>query len=390
MAAPTENDPPLLHIGSYTLLYKLGSGSFANVFLGLHDLIHCSVAIKQIPKCRIGSNRSLTLIHREQTILKALVHQYIIELFEVLEDEHNLYLVMELAEHGSLAARISPDNPLPEAECARLFRQIVIALGYLHHFFNIYHRDLKAENILLDREDNVKLVDFGLANVFQPGMAQTYCGSPSYAAPEVLRKAPYSKSADLWSLGVLLYLMATGTLPFVDSSLPRLLHRILEEEVVFPMRMPGMLKDLIGRLLQKRPENRIEIVDILDHPWLCESVPASSMAEKLAKFHSRVKDDYVDQMIVKELREQNVATTGLAEALLRGEYNEQTAPYRIKRRQKLTDKGPKPMPLAGGGGAIRRSAHGLVKWSGPRCKAARRATSPRLGPQPWSGGESPP
>jgi serine/threonine protein kinase len=156
----------------------------------MHDLIHASVAIKQIPKSRIGSSRSLIFIQREQTILKAVIHQYIIELFEVLEDDQNLYLVMELAEHGSLARQISPEHPLPEAECARLFGQVVIALGYLHNFFNVYHRDLKAENILLDREDNVKLVDFGLANVFQPGMAQTYCGSPSYTAPEILRKEP--------------------------------------------------------------------------------------------------------------------------------------------------------------------------------------------------------
>jgi serine/threonine protein kinase len=177
--------------------------------------------------------------------------------------------------------------------------------------------------------------------------------------------------------------MATGTLPFVDASLPKLMHRILEEDVVFPAKFPALLRDLITRLLQKRPENRIEIVDILDHPWLCESVPAASMAEKLAKFHSCIRDDYVDQGIIKDLKEQNVAVTGLAEALLRGEYNEQTAPYRIKRRTKLTEKSTKTLGLSGGAGAIRRSAGGLVKWPRPRHKLARRSTSPHAALPLW-------
>jgi serine/threonine protein kinase len=170
--------------------------------------------------------------------------------------------------------------------------------------------------------------------------------------------------------------MATGTLPFTDTSLPRLLHRILEEEVMFPARFPALLKDLIGKLLQKRPENRIEIADVLDHPWLCESVPAASMAEKMAKFHSQIREDCVDQAIVKELKEQNVSTIGLAEALRRGDYGELTAPYRIKRRLKWTERPPKTMALTGGASAIRRSANGLVKWVGPRVRAVRRATSP--------------
>jgi serine/threonine protein kinase len=377
----SADDSSPLHIGNYTLLHKIGAGSFANVFLAMHDLLHASVAIKQIPKIRLGSTRTQTLLYREQTILKSLVHQYIIELFEVLEDEQYLYLVMELAEHGTLASRIAPGIPLPEAECARLFRQIVTAIGYLHHFFNVYHRDLKAENVLLDRDDNVKLVDFGLANVFQPGLAQTFCGSPSYAAPEILRKEPYSKSADLWSLGILLFFMATGSLPFKHESLPKLLRRVLEEDVVFPTRMPSTLKDLIGRLLQKRPENRIEVVDILDHPWLCDSVPPTSVLEKLAKFQSRVRDDVVDPVILRELKEVNIATAGIPDALMRGEYNELTALYRIKRSMKLVvaRRPPGVGDSVRSGVTMRRSANWLLKLQKPKPRSAHAASpSPPL------------
>jgi serine/threonine protein kinase len=344
------SDAPLPRIGNYTILDQLGEGSFAKVFLAVHDVIHISVAIKQISKSQFTGQRDLLRIRREIRILKTVVHQYVIELFEILEDEKYLYLVMEHAQHGSLAQLLRSGNPLPEAECSRIFRQVTIGLGYLHTQLNLIHRDVKAENILLDEQDNVRLIDFGLSNVFRPGARQTYCGSPNYAAPEIIMKGPYTKTADIWSLGILLYFMATGQLPFAGQALSKLVHCLVDETIPSPPTVPPGLADLLANLLHRDPARRIAIEDILEHPWLSDG-HFDLQENKLARFESLVDDLTVDDAIIAELQQLGLDTTELAPLMEKGEFNEVTALYRIKRRmremQRLACR-PSRLPVARG------------------------------------------
>jgi len=344
------SDPPLLHVGQYSLFYKIGEGSFGKVFLGMHDVIRVAVAIKQIRKSEFTNERDLLRIRREIRILKTVIHQYVIELYEILEDENNLWLVMENAQHGSLAKYIAPGKPLPEMECIRIFRQVTIGLGYLHTHLNLIHRDLKAENILLDEQNNVRLIDFGLSNNFRPGARQTYCGSPNYSAPEIIKKGPYSKSADVWSLGILLYFMSTGRLPFAGQPLSKLMQSLAEEEIPIPDGLPPKLVDLLCQLLQKDPSRRIDTGDILSHPWLCEG--EMDPADRYASFDSLIEDSVLDEAIIDELNQLQIDTTELADLMERGEYNEITALYRIKRRIKEIQRLARPQIASKSWGSV--------------------------------------
>ena len=325
-----------MHVGNYSLLYKLGAGSFAEVFMGMHDIVSKPVAIKHINKSRITRQKDQIRIVREMEIMKTVVHQYITELFEIIEDETSFWLVMELAPNGSLKNMIQTGVPMDEAECRRIFVQIVQGLGYLHTQCNIIHRDLKAENVLFDERNNVRLIDFGLSSMFETGVYKTACGSPVYTAPEVIKRVSYGKSADIWSLGVLLYLMATGQFPFEDESMPKLLHKVTHEPVPVPQGVSKELRDLLQKLLQKQPEMRIDITEIFDHPWIACAYPLSERKRRML-FKSCISEDFMDRQIVEELEALNVDTHELREFLIRGKYNALTAMYRIKRRAKAID-----------------------------------------------------
>ncbi|OHT05848.1 CAMK family protein kinase [Tritrichomonas foetus] len=331
-----------LKIGNYSILYKIDSGSFAEVYMGVQDIIGQPVAIKIISKSIIKNEKDRERIQRESEIMKKISHQYIIELFEILEDEYHIYYVMELASN-SLKSMILPGKPLSEERSRNIFIELTIALGYLHTELNIMHRDIKAENIMLDQKSHVRLIDFGLSNFNLPGIKNTACGSPAYAAPEVISHEKYSKSADVWSAGVLLYYMSTGYLPFMDQSLPKLLSRIMEENVDIPSHVSPNLKDLIRKLLQKDPNNRISITDILLHPWIMESsylknlknIKEISETEKLKFFQSKLKSDSLEIDIIKELVNLGIDVSTLRSSIINQEFNELTAMYRIKKRIKF-------------------------------------------------------
>lgn len=322
-----------MHVGNYSLLYTLGAGSFAEVFMGMHDIVSQPVAIKHIQKSRLTRHKDQIRIAREMEIMKTVVHQNITELFEIIEDDSSFWLVMELAPNGSLKNMLLPGAQMDESECRRIFAQIVCGLGYLHTEKNIIHRDLKAENVLFDERNNVRLIDFGLSSMFESGVYSTACGSPVYTAPEVFARRAYSKSADVWSLGILLYLMATGTFPFDDPSMPKLFHMIIHDPVPPPpASVSAELRDLLQRLLQKQPEKRIDITKILEHPWL-----ASEVKHQGNPFRSWISENFMDVKIVEELNAVGVDTKELRACLMRGEYNALTAMYRIKRRSRAIE-----------------------------------------------------
>ncbi|XP_019713773.1 serine/threonine-protein kinase MARK2-like [Hippocampus comes] len=226
IATTTSDEQP--HIGNYRLLKTIGKGNFAKVKLARHVLTGKEVAVKIIDKTQLNSS-SLQKLFREVRIMKMLNHPNIVKLFEVIETEKTLYLVMEYASGGEVFDYLVAHGRMKEKEARAKFRQIVSAVQYCHQKC-IVHRDLKAENLLLDADMNIKIADFGFSNEFTLGnKLDTFCGSPPYAAPELFQGKKYDgPEVDVWSLGVILYTLVSGSLPFDGQNLKvrtgRLVH----------------------------------------------------------------------------------------------------------------------------------------------------------------------
>lgn len=209
---------------------------------------------------------------REAHILLLLNHPNICQLKDLFSSNDHYYLVMEYVEGGQLMKYILLKQKLAEVEARRLSRQILSALDYLHRN-SIVHRDLKVENILIDKEGkNIKIIDFGLSNMFSPERKlTTYCGSLYFAAPELLNARPYDgPEIDVWSFGVVLYVMVTGSVPFDDMSLPALHERIKRGQVAYPASLSIPLRNLLSRIFVTNPARRIILQDIIRHEWVNE------------------------------------------------------------------------------------------------------------------------
>ncbi|NWW44197.1 NUAK2 kinase, partial [Pedionomus torquatus] len=225
------------------------------------------VAIKSIRKDKIKDEQDLVHIRREIEIMSSLNHPHIIAVHEVFENSSKIVIVMEYASKGDLYDYISERQRLTEQEARHFFRQVVSAVYYCHKN-GIVHRDLKLENILLDANGNIKIADFGLSNVYQQDkLLQTYCGSPLYASPEIINGKPYKgPEVDSWSLGVLLYILVHGTMPFDGHDYKTLVKQITSGDY----REPTKLSDacgLIRWMLMVNPERRATIEDIATHWW---------------------------------------------------------------------------------------------------------------------------
>ncbi|XP_062391965.1 MAP/microtubule affinity-regulating kinase 3, partial [Sardina pilchardus] len=224
MSSAADDQP---QVGNYRLLKTIGKGNFAKVKLARHTLTGKEVAVKIIDKTQLNSS-SLQKLFREVRIMKQLNHPNIVKLFEVIETEKTLYLIMEYASGGEVFDYLVAHGRMKEKEARAKFRQIVSAVQYCHQKC-IVHRDLKAENLLLDADMNIKIADFGFSNKFTMGSKlDTFCGSPPYAAPELFRDEHYMGACvDVWALGVMLFFMATGTMPFRADTVAKLKRCIL-------------------------------------------------------------------------------------------------------------------------------------------------------------------
>lgn len=179
------------------------------------------------------------------------------------------YLVLEYVQGGELFDYLVQSGRLLEDEAIKYFRQIITALAYCHSF-NIYHRDLKPENILLDENKNIKLADFGMAALQPTGtMLKTACGSPHYAAPELIRGIEYTgEKTDIWSCGIILFVLLTGFTPFESRDLNRLLKKIIDGNYAIPSKVSAEAQDLIVKMLQPDPKNRPTLEGIMKHPLI--------------------------------------------------------------------------------------------------------------------------
>uniref|UniRef100_A0A673KW08 non-specific serine/threonine protein kinase n=1 Tax=Sinocyclocheilus rhinocerous TaxID=307959 RepID=A0A673KW08_9TELE len=262
-----------VRVGFYDIERTLGKGNFAVVKLARHRITKTEVAIKIIDKTQLDAV-NLEKIYREVQIMKMLDHPHIIKLYQVMETKNMLYLVTEYAKNGEIFDYLAKHGRLSEPEARRKFWQILSAVEYCHNL-NIVHRDLKAENLLLDGHMNIKIADFGFGNFFQPGKPlATWCGSPPYAAPEVFEGQQYEgPQLDIWSMGVVLYVLVCGALPFDGPSLPILRQRVLEGRFRIPYFMTEDCEHLIRRMLVLDPSKRLSIGQIKEHKWMVMEVP---------------------------------------------------------------------------------------------------------------------
>ncbi|XP_077195954.1 serine/threonine-protein kinase MARK1 isoform X1 [Paroedura picta] len=256
------------HIGNYRLLKTIGKGNFAKVKLARHVLTGREVAVKIIDKTQLNPT-SLQKLFREVRIMKILNHPNIVKLFEVIETEKTLYLVMEYASGGEVFDYLVAHGRMKEKEARAKFRQIVSAVQYCHQKC-IVHRDLKAENLLLDGDMNIKIADFGFSNEFTIGnKLDTFCGSPPYAAPELFQGKKYDgPEVDVWSLGVILYTLVSGSLPFDGQNLKELRERVLRGKYRIPFYMSTDCENLLKKLLVLNPIKRGSLEQIMKDRWM--------------------------------------------------------------------------------------------------------------------------
>ncbi|XP_076597949.1 NUAK family SNF1-like kinase 1 [Chaetodon auriga] len=252
----------------YQVMETLGKGTYGKVKKAVERASQRTVAIKSIRKERITDDLDRIHIQREIEITASLRHSNIIRFHEVFESRDKIVIVMEYASRGELYDYIQERRRLPETEARGIFRQITSAVHYCHKN-GVVHRDLKLENILLDQDFNVKLADFGLSNHFERGtLLQTYCGSPLYAAPEIVKGLPYQgPEVDCWALGVLLYALVYSSMPFDGASHTKLTEQISRGRYRRP-NPPSDACALIDWLLTVHVDERATIEDVANHWWV--------------------------------------------------------------------------------------------------------------------------
>lgn len=258
----------------YEFKSELGRGAFSIVYLTTHKATGQHYAVKVINKKDLGKDYEKNL-KMEVDILKKVNHSNIIALKELFDTPEKLYLIMELVTGGELFDKIVEKGSYTEDEASQLVRKIVSAVDYLHNL-GIVHRDLKPENLLLKRADNdleIAIADFGLSKIVgQQMMMQTACGTPSYVAPEVLNASGYGKEVDMWSIGVITYILLCGFPPFYGDTVPEIFEQIMEANFDYPEEYWGSVskeaKDFINKLLVVDSDRRMSAVDALRHPWL--------------------------------------------------------------------------------------------------------------------------
>lgn len=323
--------------GLYDLEETLGRGHFAVVKLARHVFTGEKVAVKVIDKSKLD-DVSRAHLFQEVRCMKLVQHPNVVRLYEVIDTQTKLYLILELGDGGDLYDYIMKhDGGLGEEVAREYFRQIVRAISYCHRL-HVVHRDLKPENVVFfERLGMVKLTDFGFSNRFNPGQKlETSCGSLAYSAPEILLGDSYDAPAvDVWSLGVILYMLVCGQAPFQEANDSETLTMIMDCKYTIPVHVSEGCKRLIARMLIREPEKRATLEEIAMDPWLREDANTEP-----ADFLPLVSREHVSEddhaLIIQKMVNGNIATKeDILEALDKNEYNHITATYFLLAERKL-------------------------------------------------------
>lgn len=332
--------------GLYDLEDTIGEGHYAVVKLARHVFTGERVAVKVIDKMKLDSATRLQML-QEVRLMKLVQHPYVVRLYEVIDTHTKLYLVLEFADGGDMYDYIMRhEGGLEEATAKKYFRQIVTAIQYCHKL-HVVHRDLKPENVVFfEKLGMVKLTDFGFSNKFDPGQRlQTSCGSLAYSAPEILLGDAYDAPAvDIWSLGVILYMLVCGTAPFQEANDSETLTMIMDCKYSFPSHISQQCKSLISRMLQRQPEVRASLEDIVHDPWLEEGeetvdgqvvkgIPEDARIPLVSREH--LTDEEHSSVLQRMVNGAIAHRDDIIAALDRNEYNHITATYFLLAERKL-------------------------------------------------------
>uniref|UniRef100_A0A3P8W032 non-specific serine/threonine protein kinase n=1 Tax=Cynoglossus semilaevis TaxID=244447 RepID=A0A3P8W032_CYNSE len=324
----SSEEPQQPHVGNYRLLKTIGKGNFAKVKLARHILTGREVSGVVNVKEQLCFFLFYQLF-REVRIMKILNHPNIVKLFEVIETERTLYLVMEYASGGEVFDYLVAHGRMKEKEARAKFRQIVSAVQYCHQK-HIVHRDLKAENLLLDADMNIKIADFGFSNEFTLGnKLDTFCGSPPYAAPELFQGKKYDgPEVDVWSLGVILYTLVSGSLPFDGQNLKELRERVLRGKYRIPFYMSTDCENLLKRFLVLNPSKRGTLEQIMKDRWI-----NTGFDEEELKPYTEPELDITDQKRIDVMVGMGYNLDKIQESLAKMKYDEITATYLLLGRK---------------------------------------------------------
>ncbi|KAF1360173.1 kinase-like protein [Lizonia empirigonia] len=285
----------LKSVGNYTLGKLIGKGSFGKVYLASHKLSNGSKVVLKSAK-KDDPNLAREIHHHRQ-----FIHPHIARLYEVIVTEELVWLALEWCPGDELYNYLLQKGALEPAKVQRIFTQLVGAVSYVHNK-SCVHRDLKLENILLDKHGDVKLVDFGFTREYEgkSNYLQTWCGTVCYSAPEMLKGEKYAgEKVDVWSLGIILYALLVGELPFDDDDEMVTKMKILKEEPVYPDNFPPQARELCQALLSKRPILRPTLAEVLQNPWLSEYAPRQQETLKLqqpAPFSTELEKEVLQRM----------------------------------------------------------------------------------------------
>ena len=264
--------PPTIYpdsIKNYLIQDELGNGAFSKVCKAIHKTTGTVYAVKIFPKDNLSDKGDSDRFQREINAMAFLRHENLVILHDLFWDDKNFYLILDYCSGGELFEYIVKHDKLDETTSAFIFQQIASALQFCHSY-GVAHRDLKPENILIDTFPRVKISDFGLCGyVSETQLMKTFCGSPCYCSPECLCRVQYDgRLSDVWSLGVILYAMVTGEHPWNITNTSIMLRQILKGAFTIPPSISPQCRDLITKMMQVNPKDRISIDSIIKHPWL--------------------------------------------------------------------------------------------------------------------------
>ncbi|GMT07245.1 hypothetical protein PENTCL1PPCAC_29419, partial [Pristionchus entomophagus] len=291
----------LKQVGLYTMHEKIGTGMYGAVRRAVHKVTKTEVAIKIVKKEALRPYKNAMMrVYREIEVQKRLNHPFVLDIFQVMETESTIYLVTELCQGGELFNLIQKKRRMTEPEARKYFCQLLTAVQYCHER-GVVHRDIKAENLLLDEFGNVKLADFGFSNFYNDSsLLGTFCGSPQYAAPEVfLGKKYYGPQLDIWSMGVVLHVFLTGRTPFEGRNFAHIQDQVLNAPIEYPFYVPYEAAQLMNLMMNRNVSQRATLRQVMNHRWLRHNEIPRLIKNSVAIYDYIV--DYIPKDFTREI-----------------------------------------------------------------------------------------